>query len=163
MMAVIPSTDGQVRHACKMIFTSTYFDCLSYSTYATIIAFIKTAPQMNHLSMLLLWVYTVELFGWYIPTWWSSMLYWSAIYHYCGQLSPWLHFYSSCCFSLSTNVHGHKHFYFWRDKSGTSYVVQVLKLITTLHGEVMSMLSLNSFHIKYIVWGWVFTIWQTER
>ena len=42
-------------------------------------------------------------------------------------------------------------FYFWRDKSGVSCVAQGLKLITTLHGEVMSTLSLNSFHIKYIV------------
>jgi len=43
-------------------------------------------------------------------------------------------------------------FYFWRHKSGASYVAQGLKLITTLHGEVMGTFSLNSFHIKYIVW-----------
>ena len=67
---------------------------------------------MNHLSMLLLWVYTVN---------------------YCKHEQLQV-------------------FYFRRDKSGASYVAQGLKLITTLHGEVMGTFSLNSFHIKYIVW-----------
>ena len=163
MMAVIPSTDGQVRYSCKMIFTS-YLLWLSVLLH---ICHHNSIYKNRTINESLVYATFMSVYSW---------AFW-LVHSYLVKFYAWLISYLSLLwptFSLVTFLFKlslqlvYKHawsqvFYFWRDKSGVSCVAQGLKLTTTLHGEVMSMLSLNSFHIKYIVWGWIFTIWQTER